>query len=198
MPHRGRPARGPRTFLRAKTPLCIPTPSTRGIQGFPKTTREAYEGSWLRARGQQEPEENLGNLGGPWERGGLWAGRTAYVRETRQAREPLNTLYLADQSWREERETSSSSPCQASNCPPRFQTSGGFSWHTGPPAPPHLGNASEKAPFLREPWTCPYRSRASRQGKKVTDSHTSFHTGFRLFLMTLVLFFTPARDTKRG
>lgn len=26
--------------------------------------------------------------------------------------------------------------------------------------------------------------------------HTSFHTGFTLFLMTLVLFFTPRRDTK--
>lgn len=37
------------------------------------------------------------------------------------------------------------------------------------------------------------RDRKKREGKE-TGMYTSFHTGFTLFLMTLVLFFTPVGD----
>lgn len=168
----GRPSQRPRTFLRAEAPLRIPAPSTEGIQGFPRTTREACEGSWLRARGQQEPEEDLVHLGARWERGGLWAGRMACVRETRQAREPLTTLYLADSAGGNI--DTYSSPGHTYLClpampghhrPPRFQAPGGFSWHMGPPAPP----APAPDLSLQRQW----QQREEREGEETHIPHST-------------------------
>lgn len=120
--------------------------------------------------------------GGLQEGDGLWVRRTSCVRETRQARESLNTLYLADQNWREQKQkTSYSSPChthrggasiylagQTTTGPLRFREPGGFHWHTGPPALPCLTIPLQKPPFCTSPLTCPYRDGGSRERKGET------------------------------
>lgn len=132
-------------------------------------------------RGAEASRRQRRSQGGPWEK------TSACARETGEPNTPSTRLAWPERS---RQRTPHSSP----HC--------GHSTGQTPARPPPLlpGSWCPEDSLASQTRAPPLDDNTTGKATEPPDSsrrgHTSFHTGFTLFLMTFVLFFTPTRDTE--